>query len=311
VPFYRVRGAADIHDSDVSTRPLQRRRDLVGRSTKVRGFRALAGLLVIAALATGCVAPVRPGGAAVGPPRVLVYGDSLTWESARYIPEIATTEGLSVTEHSFPGTAICDWFRDMWVRIPAERPTVVVFAFFGNSWTNCMSDGLGGWLQGAAKVKKYDVDASAAATIALASGAKVVFLGAPRSRDQMHDPAWEGVRNDYRRVAQRHPQSVSFVDGGATIAPDDVYSDTQPCLPRERNLVESGGYRPCEHGRIIVRATDGLHFCPHGLDNAIGQPGHCPRYMSGGYRWITAMLDGAWRATRPRAAEFPPVIHYE
>jgi hypothetical protein len=292
----------------------------VGRTKR---FGCLVALVL--ALAAGCTSPPAPvgknrtpvdkavgggdGGArATGTPRVVVYGDSLTWESTRYIPALAAQEDVSVTQHSFVATAICDWFPDMWARLPQERPTVVVLAFYGNSWTRCMSDGNGSWLQGAAKAARYERDAAAATAIALASGSRVVLVGAPRSRDQMNDPQWEGVRNAYRRVAKRYPNRVFFRDAGEDIAPDGVYSPTQPCLPRERDFVNPDGTDACKNGEIIVRAPDGLHFCPYGLDNAIGQPGRCPRYMSGGYRYIRTLIDAAAQAapaTQARATTLP------
>jgi hypothetical protein len=299
----------------------------VGRT---KWFGCIVALVV--AIAAGCTSPPAPvgksrngaadktavvGGPVVrttGAPSVVFYGDSLTWESTRYIPALAGQKGLAVTEHSFVATAICDWFPDMWARLPKERPTVVVIAFYGNSWTKCMSDGHGGWLQGAAKAAKYERDAAAATAIALASGSRVVLVGAPRSRDQMSDPQWEGVRNAYRRVARQYPDRVVFRDAGEDIAPNGVYSPTRPCLARERDMVNADGSHVCENGETIVRAPDGLHFCPHGLDNAIGQPGHCPRYMSGGYRYIRTLVDAASHAaeavhvratTLPRPAAEP------
>jgi hypothetical protein len=145
-------------------------------------------------------------------PRVVVYGDSLTWEARRYIPALAAQMHVQVTVYSFPGTAICDWFPDMWRRLPAERPTVVVDAFYGNSWTNCMKDSHGIALAGSATASRYKRDARAAAAIAMASGANVVFVGAPRTRLQMSDPDWQRVRNQFRVVAAEHPGRVTFRD---------------------------------------------------------------------------------------------------
>jgi hypothetical protein len=282
----------------------------------VRRFTLFAALFaLVAGLATACTPLVHPGSAggatvragfeATPTPSVLVYGDSLTWESQRYLPGIAAAIGVQATQHSFVGTAICDWLPDMFVRVPHERPTVLVVAFYGNSWTPCMSDTKGDFLEDGAKAAKYEHDATAAVAIAMATGSKVVFVGAPRSQDQMGDPNWQRVRNVYRDEAARHPGKVFFVDGGENIAPHDTFVSTMPCLPRERDLVDTNGSRPCEHGRIIVRAPDGLHYCPHGLDNAMGQPGHCPVYMSGGYRWMQTILIAARDSAGPRPTILP------
>lgn len=234
-----------------------------------------------------------------GPARVLVYGDSLTWEARRYFAELARPRRLVVHERSYVGSAICDWFGDMWTRIPAQRPDVVVFAFYGNIGTACMQDPTGP-PNTASKAAHYLRDASAAVAIALANGAKVVLVGAPRSRDQMLDPQWAAVRNTYRAIARQHPGKVFFHDSSTVIAPGGQFSMTQQCLPRERSLVDAFGTHQCEHGRIIVRAPDGLHFCPNGLDHAVGRPGDCPVYMSGAYRYAREILTAARDASARR-----------
>jgi hypothetical protein len=258
--------------------------------------------VLVAVVAAACAPAAAPGTAPIPAalrtePRVVVYGDSLTWEARRYIPAIAAQLHMQVSVYSFVGTAICDWFADMWRRLPAERPAVVVDAFYGNSWTKCMQDGHGVALAGAATAARYNRDAHAAAAIAMASGANVVFVGAPRTQREMSDPGWQRVRDQFRAVAAEHPGRVTFRDSGVNIAPDGRFAATVPCLPRERTLTDSSGVHACQNGRIIVRAPDGLHFCPHGLDNKLGQPGNCPVYMSGAYRYAVAIVAAAHAAT--------------
>jgi hypothetical protein len=230
--------------------------------------------------------------------RVALYGDSLTFEARRYLPAIAAAHRVQLEERSFPGVAICDWFDDLASRLPTFRPDVVVLAFYGNSATECMADGPGRFLQGQAKADKYERDATMAAALARAVGAEVVLVGAPRSFEQQLDPGWERVRDAYRRVANRSEGDVSFVDAGPTIAPGGQYAQTQPCLPREQAMVEYDGARPCFAGRILVRSSDGLHFCPHGLDHAFGGWNECPRYMSGAYRYGLVLVGAARQVTR-------------
>ncbi len=283
----------------------------------MRRFTFFAVLVALAAgVFVACTAAARPGTAGgragAGPaftvaptPRAIVYGDSLTWESRRYIPGLAAALGVEATHHSYVGTAICDWTPDMWRRVPHERPDVVVVAFYGNSWTPCMADGKGDYLQGAAKARKYVHDANAAVAIALATGSKVVFVGAPRSKPQMSDPDWELVRDVYRAQVTRHPGKVFYVDAGTTIAPNGTFTPTMPCLPRERDLVDTNGAHPCQRGRIVVRAPDGVHFCPDGRDDAMGQPGPCATYMSGAYRYMQTILMAVRDVTAPRATTLP------
>ena len=178
-----------------------------------------------------------------------------------------------------------------------------MFAFYGNAMTACMR-GPSGPPTTASKAARYLRDAGAATDIALANGAKVVLAGAPRSQEQMHDPQWQAVRNTYRRIARAHPGRVFFHDTGTVVAPAGRYEKTQPCLPYERRMVDTDGTHPCRDGRVVVRAPDGLHFCPAGLGAAFTTPGGCPVYMSGGYRYarelLTAARDASARPWRPR-----------
>src|SRR4051794_23276071 len=47
------------------------------------------------------------------PKHALIFGDSLTWESNKYINSEAKKEGWDVRTHTFPGTAPCDWVQWM------------------------------------------------------------------------------------------------------------------------------------------------------------------------------------------------------
>jgi hypothetical protein len=278
----------------------------VGRPVRFARLLAVGGVALLALAAFGRAgadetAPPAPSAAGedaagpIAPPvlRVELFGDSLTWEARRYLPSVATAARVAVEQRSFPGVALCDWFDELWAQVPSRRPDVVVLAFYGNSFTDCMRDGRGGWLDGAAKAAKYERDAEAAVAIAAAADAQVVLVGAPRARDQMLDPGWERVRDAFRRVASRHPGRVTFADAGAAIAPDGEYRDTAPCLPREEGMVEHDGHRPCRDGRATVRAPDGLHFCPGTVAPAFAGWPECPRYMPGAYRFAHALVDAA------------------
>jgi hypothetical protein len=277
------------------------------RSPRVVAHAVLAVLAVAGGVLAACAAPPpRPATAPADGPRhgarILVYGDSLTWDARAYLPGIAAAMGVQVEERSFPGVAICDYLPDVRTRVRDHRPDVVVLAFYGNSRTPCMTDGAGGYRRGRDKAEKYEADATVAARLALRHGADVVLVGAPRSRDQMRDPGWERVRNAYRRVAQRYPERVSFADAGHDIAPGGVYTETQPCLPRERDLRDADGARPCRANRIVVRSSDGLHFCPDALDIVDHRAGSCPTYMSGAYRYGATIVSSA-RAAFARASK--------
>ncbi len=60
---------------------------------------------------------------------------------------------------------------------------------------------------------------------------------------------------------------------------------TLPCLPDE----------PCTgpSGTNVVRAPDGVHFCPNGVSTQVDYFTECSVYSSGAFRFATAMLSPA------------------
>jgi hypothetical protein len=64
-----------------------------------------------------------------------------------------------------------------------------------------------------------------------------------------------------------------------------AYTQTLPCLPAE----------PCTgpSGTNVVRAPDGVHFCPTGNTTAEGYFEVCDVYSSGAFRYAVAMLGPA------------------
>ncbi len=64
-----------------------------------------------------------------------------------------------------------------------------------------------------------------------------------------------------------------------------AFSWTLPCLPTE----------PCTGptGTDVVRAPDGVHFCPTGEDTFRGYFAVCNVYASGAFRFAAAMLGPA------------------
>ena len=103
------------------------------RSSSMRPVRAVALGLCLLMLSLGLSA------CEVVRPIVLVYGDSLTFESRDYITFlVGATHDVRVD--AMGGTALCD-YRDRIIRASNElRPKLVIAAFSGNSSTPCMGD---------------------------------------------------------------------------------------------------------------------------------------------------------------------------
>jgi hypothetical protein len=169
-----------------------------------------AAILPILALAP--VAEARSEAPATKPSarvtRIVLLGDSLAHEVSGVVQFLSRSK--PVIPKFWGGTAPCDWLG---VDLEANRSTVVVVSFTGNSLTPCMSDGADGYLRGDALIERYRADVTALVTSARASGARVLLIGQPlRAPSFGADVEVEGINAIYRELAlQRY---VSFVDAG-------------------------------------------------------------------------------------------------
>ncbi len=75
------------------------------------------------------------------PPAVILYGDSLAFESQTHFRDALLRAGVAdVHTKTFGGTALCDWIDDMHTDALSLKPTVVIIEFSGNAFTPCMHD---------------------------------------------------------------------------------------------------------------------------------------------------------------------------
>ena len=225
------------------------------------------------------------GQPASAPPRVAVFGDSLAWEAQSYFSSLVRASGGTARSYDARGTALCDWLSQMRIVDARFVPEAVELEFTGNALTPCMK----GYAAGsAAYYAKYRDDTLAAIDIFVPSGAHVFLIGAPISRSQaVSDPGWDRLNQQYASIARTDPRHVTYIDAGAAVeSPDRTYAQTLPCLQAE----------PCLGPRLdgvrsnVVRAPDGVHFCPVEKAAAAGIIGPCPVYSSGAYRYALAMV---------------------
>ncbi len=219
--------------------------------------------------------------------RVVLYGDSLAWESRDFFT--AALAGASITQvttRTFGGTAICDWLDQMRADAAFLRPDAVVVEFSGNALTPCMRAPDGSALTGATYFQKYANDAAAVLDI-FTPHTLVYFVGAPISLSA----EWTGDRTAltlhalYAALAQSSPYG-RYTDAGAAVLAGGRWTATLPCLPTE----------PCTGGRDatgtsvnVVRAPDGLHFCPTDGPAVRGVTSACSVWASGSWRFGNAM----------------------
>lgn len=201
---------------------------------------------------------------------VVFVGDSLAEQAAPFLQPLVG--GRTFVPQFFGGTAPCDWLGD---DLQATATSVVVISFAGNSGTDCMTDGAGGFLHGQALVDKYRTDLTALVAQVRAGGARVLLVGQPQRRGEADvEIEVAGINQIYNELLQ--PGAVSFVDAGAAVEDAaGAFTVTLPCLPGE---AECG-----PDGSNVVRSDDGVHFCPG------ANPKPCNVYSSGAFRFATAI----------------------
>jgi hypothetical protein len=189
--------------------------------------------------------------------------------------------GAAVEAHTFPGTATCDWLADMGRTVGTRRVTAAVLEFSGSALTPCMRDAAGVPLSGGPYLSEYLADTRRALAILSEAGVSVYLGGSPLHRDEGAQSAGSELRAMYRsQAAQTH---ATYIDAGSSVLDHGNYTDTLPCLTIE------GPDQGCRGGRIAVRASDGVHFCPLVLTTANGLACWCPVWSSGAVRFGIAM----------------------
>jgi len=216
-------------------------------------------------------------------PRIALYGDSLSMQSAKDFEYLATVAGAPVLLGAYNGWAVCDVLPRIPGDVSSWAPTVAVLEFSGDFFTPCMH----GFQMGTpAYYAKYRADTQAAIDDLVHHRVRVVLVGIPLD-------AWPDLSANatylntiYRQLAEANrAEGVSFSDAGQAVMADGRFTTHLRCLPHE----------PCTGpwGSNVVRSPDGVHFCPTGNTTVEGSFDLCDVYSSGAYRFATAMLDPA------------------
>ena len=212
------------------------------------------------------------------PPRVALYADSLGMEAGQDFSSLAQAAGGSAFVRAFPGTALCDWLPNMPQDDAAFHPTAVVIEFSGDDYTPCMA---GDPIGSPQYYAKYRSDLQAAIDLLRADGAEVFLVGLPYDESASLNVNLASLNQLYASVAAANT-GVDYVDAGQAVMAYGAFAWTLPCLSGE----------PCTgpSGTNVVRAPDGVHFCPSANVTVVNYFAECSVYSSGAFRFAAAML---------------------
>ena len=187
----------------------------------------------------------------------------------------------------FPGVAICDQLSTMAADAQSWHPTVAVLAFSGDAFSPCMA---GYQLGTPPYFAKYVHDATTAIAIFRSVGARVILVGLPLDASASESQNVATLDRNYQSLA-RSSSGVTYDDAGQAVMADGKYTRSLPCL----------AFEPCTGpaGTNIVRAPDGIHFCPTGDTTLVGYLEECNVYSSGAFRFASAMLGPALSPPSP------------
>ncbi len=262
------------------------------------GLRIALGLVTVALMAI-LVPATLPVPQAMGlpppaAPRIVLYGDSLVSEAGQDFAFLGELSGATVRVHTFPGTAPCDFFATMAAVAQDWHPTVAMLAFSGDAFTPCMG---GVQLATPQYYAKYRDDTQTAISILRSLGARVILVGLPADASASLSQNSSALNQIYQSLTKTN-SGVTYDDAGQAVTARGRFTWTLPCLSGE----------PCTgpDGTNIVRAPDGVHFCPNGETTLIAGLEDCDVYSSGAFRFASAMLASALSSPDPSETASKP-----
>jgi hypothetical protein len=216
-----------------------------------------------------------------GPPRIALYGDSLGMEAGTAFTFLARAAGASALVRTYGGLAVCDFLASMASDVTSWQPTAAVLEFSGDSFTPCMA---GDPIGSPQYYAKYQTDLETAVDIFRSYGTEVFLVGIPFDASASANQNVANLNQLYAAVAAANP-GVTYIDAGQAVMANGAFTWTLSCLPSE----------PCTgpSGTNVVRAPDGVHFCPTGDTTIEGYFAICNVYSSGAFRFAEAMLGPA------------------
>jgi hypothetical protein len=211
-----------------------------------------------------------------------LFGDSIGYQAEPYLDILFAKAGYRLSNYTFGGTATCDWLGKM-ASAAADHPEAAVLVFSGNAFTPCM-DAVAP--RSTLFYYLYIAYTEQAIRIFSAAGTHVFLVGTPI--DRLSVAGWDDLDHIYQELAWANPHDVTYVDAGAAVeSPGGRFTWQLPCMRMEPSCGANG--------TNVVRAPDGVHFCPDGTPSTRGVTGPCDEYSPGAFRFALAIV----KAVRP------------
>jgi hypothetical protein len=204
----------------------------------------LMGAALFALVAAGCGLITAPQAQSV---QWLVYGDSLSEQSAPYLAQSGT-----VGSRYFGGTAPCNWVAGLPNDRASFTPTKVLVQFIGNLPPACMT--------GRDPKTAYEQDLTKIVSFWKAQNVPVVMIISPPT--ETDSLAW--ARQAEQDVAANLNIPINNA-GQAVLTDTGQFTFFLPCQVSEGPALGCGLEQ--QSGEIRVRNADGIHFATAGYSS--------------------------------------------
>lgn len=222
-----------------------------------------------------------------------VFGDSLSFQASPYLTRDFSKSTVVDEEHVYPGSALCAWLPAIKSLTSSTAPSVAVLEFVGN-----VSFCDGSVTSPTALSAAYRADLRTAIGHLEAVGVRLIVVDeGPRvsCTEYTYCKAEPDLHTAFEKVVASYNSPGVIYAGKAdrdVETPSGKFTKTMACLASEARskLCASGS-------QILVRAPDGVHFCPHSFVSP------CPVYASGAYRFAAGFAKTIWSldpATTPK-----------
>jgi hypothetical protein len=251
-------------------------------------------MVVAVCAAIGLVVPLAGASvaSAAAPKNVVYYGDSLTSEAHWQITsQYATKSGWVLHLAYLSGIPLCNLIPVIQNDIATLHPYRIVIETFGNVGTSCTEEPDGSQIAYGSPdwLALYQSNFETILATTDAAGTRVTLVDSPMTSTPGLNTAETALNGLMSTEAQAH-HKVSVAPGPSNaVETNGQYTLTKPCTTAEKADPNSGCGTP-KKGQIIVRAPDGVHFCPVGYPDGSDGSEPCAVYSSGAVRYGNGMV---------------------